>query len=129
MSKWKRLQQRKLDMRGVYSESHHCIDCNVDTAPGWPNRAEAERSLADCGGVPLKVNAQTEIYMVHDHVWKAAGMELWGGCLCVGCLEMRLGRKLTPDDFPPHVFNTDLPGTPRLLERQGSYDPLGAFEE
>jgi hypothetical protein len=40
-----------------------------------------------------------EYYMVHDNVWKAAGMEPEGGCLCIGCLEERLNRMLTPDDF------------------------------
>jgi hypothetical protein len=37
--------------------------------------------------------------MVHDAVWKAAGMEPYGGVLCIGCLEERLGRHLTADDF------------------------------
>ena len=26
-------------------------------------------------------------------------MEPWGGCLYVGCLEARLGRRLKPKDF------------------------------
>jgi hypothetical protein len=55
-------------------------------------------------------------------------MEPYGGVLCVGCLEKRIGRRLTPDDFPDHVFNTTYPGTPRLLERQGRHDPLGDWE-
>jgi hypothetical protein len=38
-------------------------------------------------------------------------MEPFGGCLCVGCLEKRLGRKLKPKDFEhDHSFN--LPGVP-----------------
>jgi hypothetical protein len=56
-------------------------------------------------------------------------MEPWDGCLCVGCLEKRIGRRLTPDDFDDHVFN-DLPGTPRLMERRGTpYYVLGDFPE
>jgi hypothetical protein len=56
-------------------------------------------------------------------------MKPWGGCLCVGCLEKRIGRELIPDDFDAdHVFNYAYPGTPRLLERQGRYDPLGDWE-
>lgn len=46
----------------------------------------------------------SERYMVHDEVWAAADMDENGGELCVPCLETRLGRQLTPDDFP-----TDIP--------------------
>jgi hypothetical protein len=53
------------------------------------------------------------------NVWKKAGMEPYGGCLCIGCLEKRLGRKLKPKDFQSgHPFK-DLRGTPRLIERRG----------
>ena len=55
--------------------------------------------------------------MVRSTVWKAAGMEGYGGCLCIGCLEERLGRKLKPKDFMrDHEFNA-MPGTERLLNR------------
>src|SRR5262245_59749408 len=40
-----------------------------------------------------------EVYMVHDHLWEAAGMAPDGGFLCIGCLETRLGRRLAPADF------------------------------
>lgn len=40
------------------------------------------------------------------------------GCLCIGCLELRLGRRLVPKDFPEHPFNR-MPGTRRLMERRG----------
>lgn len=64
-----------------------CDDCGVDTTPEPP--------------------AGWEYYMVHDPVWAAAGMPVpddpegfvGEGILCIGCLEKRLGRKLTPDDF------------------------------
>jgi hypothetical protein len=46
-----------------------------------------------------------EWYMVHDDVWKAAGMETMGGALCIGCLEERLGRDLTADDFKDCPLN------------------------
>jgi len=46
-------------------------------------------------------------------------MEGWGGCLCIGCLEKRIGRRLKPKDFlRDHPFNL-MPGTQRLLERRG----------
>ena len=63
-----------------------CLDCGFDCH-------------SDEGG---------EYYMVHDRVWKEARPEDWG-MLCVGCLEKRLGRRLTPRDFTgapvnnPHV--------------------------
>jgi hypothetical protein len=60
----------------------------------------------------------TEIYSVKPAVWKAAGMELLGGCLCIGCLEKRLGRTLTARDFlRDDPLNRTL-GTERLLARR-----------
>ena len=55
-------------------------------------------------------------------------MEDFGGCLCIGCLEKRIGRKLKPKDFlRGHPFNRpQLPGTKRLLERRGRPRLLGA---
>lgn len=52
-----------------------CVDCRVDT------------------------HHIQESYMVHDRVWKKAGMKPDGGRLCVGCIERRLGRKLNCNDF------------------------------
>jgi hypothetical protein len=71
-------------------------------------------------GVPLSFTPWSEVYTVRNTVWKQAGMEGWGGCLCIGCLEKRIGRQLTPKDFDPkHAFNTDeMPGTVRLLSRR-----------
>ena len=48
------------------------------------------------------------------------GMEPTGGCLCVGCLEKRLGRSLRPKDFPRRDEFNILPGTKRLIERRGT---------
>jgi hypothetical protein len=59
-----------------------------------------------------------EVFYVRDRVWKKAGMKPWGGCLRIGCLETRIGRRLKPKDFTDHIFNT-LPCTPRLLNRRG----------
>lgn len=102
----------------------------MDTAPGCPNREQAEkeanRQLAagkKKWAVRVKVDNRSEQYFVHDHVWKAAGMSIdrrnWDGALCVGCLEVRIGRRLNPSDFTDHIFNIYFPATPRLLERQG----------
>src|SRR5262249_23976911 len=114
---------------GKTPESWCCVDCGVNTAPGHPDRIEMEklyrRSAAlSRAGIEIPVakvryDDQCEIYTVREAVWKKAGMEPTGGCLCVGCLERRLGRKLKPKDFPASDEFNILPGTKRLIERRG----------
>jgi len=124
----------RFDLKGATPESWACIDCGINTAPGYPTRIEMERlyrtaaALAQMSGeknptiTKLRFNDTCEVYTVRDSVWKAAGMEPKGGCLCVGCLEKRLGRRLNPKDFPRrHPFNW-LPGTERLLARRDLED-------
>jgi hypothetical protein len=41
--------------------------------------------------------------MVTDYVWAAAGDTK--GCLCIGCLENRLGRRLSRTDFADVMMN------------------------
>ena len=140
MSKWRRVQQPVDFKNSNICESHHCIDCGVDTAPGCLNREQAEKEVnrqIQAGkkkwALPVKVDSRSEQYFVHAHVWQAAGMTSggWDGCLRVGFLEARIGRRLNPSDFSDHIFNIHFPGTQRLLERQGrvkvediSYDCL-----
>jgi hypothetical protein len=92
-----------------------CKDCGMETEP-WPPRRGTQ-----------------EHYIVKDSVWQAAGMPPGkmdpdnhlaihgGGILCVGCIEKRLGRMLTIDDFPPlvHDLLKGSENTPRLLSRAG----------
>ncbi len=109
-------------------ETWLCVDCGINTAPGHPTSRELELAYnratvldAITGEehplATLHYNDRCEIYMVRDSVWKAAAMKDWGGCLCIGCLEKRLGRTLNRKDFGDHPFNS-LPGTPRLLDRR-----------
>jgi hypothetical protein len=56
---------------------------------------------ADCGNDTLP----HEQYMLFDAVWAQAGGG--DGFLCVGCLEDRLDRRLTPDDFLAVPLNDD----------------------
>lgn len=49
----------------------------------------------DCGEDTSNIG---EYYMVNDAVWKQA-VENKKAILCIGCLEARLNRRLTPDDF------------------------------
>ncbi len=67
----------------------HCQDCDVD------------------------VIAVGECYMVQDAVWPLAED---GGVLCVGCLEARIGRELTREDFTACLVNLQA-GSPRLRSR------------
>lgn len=129
MSKWKRLRQKLSPVpsfKGTWSESHLCIDCGFDTAPGILCRTDAEKEAARqiAAGIhkwviPTHINNKSEVYMVYDHVWERAGVEGYGGCLCIGCLEKRIGRPLIPDDFDKEHPFFHLPGTYRLLNRRG----------
>ena len=115
----------KPDFRGKVPESWQCIDCGRNTAPGIKNRAQTEQAFQilklmgkEDEGVAMELNDQSEVYHLRDAVWKAAGMAPFGGCLCIGCLEKRLGRQLRPTDFDTsHSFNR-APGTPRLMGRR-----------
>jgi hypothetical protein len=113
-------EKQPLDMTGVYSEHHNCIDCGYNTQPGASPRALAEFLINRDGQCPYTFTKDSEVYYVHNKVWRAAGMEPNGGCLCIGCVEKRLGRKLKPKDFRPHAFNNpNLPCTERLRDRRG----------
>jgi len=123
-----RRERREGYLKGKMPESWLCVDCGINTAPGLLSRIEMERACKTAAviealsgkdpGVKQEITAQCEIYTVRNAVWKAAGMEPWGGCLCIGCLEERFGRQLRPKDFlRRHPFN-GLPGTPRLLQRR-----------
>src|ERR1700730_16112473 len=93
---------KKIDARGVTPESWACVDCGVNTAPGMMNRIQIEQFFAanwNNRGAPQTVDDWSEIYMVKPVVWEAAGMDGMGGCLCIGCLEKRIGRTLVPRDF------------------------------
>ena len=76
-----------------------CLDCGVDTA---------------------RID---EYYIVTSQVWLSAN-PVKAGMLCIGCLEGRLGRNLTPEDFIDCPLNTDHAGwnrkSERLLERLGA---------
>jgi hypothetical protein len=109
-------------------ESWCCVDCGVNTAPGHPDRKEMERLYIKSVAIKkltgkeipiaqLEYNDQCEVYDVRPSVWKVARIEPMGGCLCIGCLEQRLGRALRWRDFTSHPCNT-MPGTERLLLRR-----------
>lgn len=72
--------------------NYKCMDCGVDT------------SVID------------EYYMVQHELWKSVAER--DGMLCIGCLEKRLDRKLTPNDFIDALVNRGyFTQSRRLLER------------
>jgi hypothetical protein len=101
-------------------ESWLCVDCGVNT-PGCPDGPQTRIDLALNGESAVTYDRNSEVYTVKDAIWKQAGMRPWGGCLCIGCLERRLGRHLRPKDFSRHDYKVwaNLPCTERLLNRRG----------
>jgi hypothetical protein len=110
-----------IDLRGT-PKSWECVDCGVNTAPGLSTKSELKRVFkADPdASVRQRIDHKSEVYCVRGVIWKKAAMGPYAGCLCIGCLEARIGRDLKPKDFEPgHPFNNpDVPATPRLKERR-----------
>jgi hypothetical protein len=103
-------------------ESWLCVDCGVNTAPGVLNGPETRIAFAmGAESIPHSLNRETEVYSVKDAIWEQAGMRPWNGCLCIGCLEKRIGRQLRPRDFSRHDQKVwaEMPCTERLLNRRG----------
>jgi hypothetical protein len=105
---------------GGGTDSWDCVDCGVNTAPGLKNGIEMKQAFAADWNISIMqtVDTSSEVYMVTPQIWKAAGMKDWNGCLCIGCLEKRLGRPLTPMDFNRDHCFASMPGTKRLLARR-----------
>jgi hypothetical protein len=111
-------------LTGRVSEHSLCVDCGVNTDPSNPTKKEMAKRIWEAKlagrewGDTITIDDRCEVYMVREKVWAEAGMGPYGGCLCIGCLEKRLGRRLRPKDFQRnHPFHV-LPGTDRLLGRR-----------
>jgi hypothetical protein len=81
----------------------------------------ADTNCADCRWNTLALG---EWYAVRDDVWEQACRReprpAWE-ILCIGCLEERLGRRLTPDDFiDAPVNDPNMPGTSSRLRARMS---------
>lgn len=86
----------------LYEDVWFCVDCHAHTG------------------------LMGEYYMVNADVWAQGGADK--GMLCVECLEERIGRTLTNEDFPNLPVNS--PGevffqSERLLDRMGKSFSLG----
>jgi hypothetical protein len=92
-------------------------------------RAEqAELRASMCIDCKADIYTIREYFMVTKKVWKASGLKYDGGMLCVGCLEKRIGRELTQEDFPVVPLNADEgvwgEKSERLRQRQRQARPL-----
>lgn len=67
-----------------------CLDCGIDLQPD--------------------VLDEEQVFMVRGDVWAEAGLRL--GCICVDCLEQRLGRPLNVNDL----------GSEGVLNEPSEYD-------
>ncbi len=75
----------------------------------------------DCGQDTRTID---EYYMVKNDVWPRHPQHptrRLNGMLCIGCLEARLERKLTEDDFTHYPVNVDGKFSPRLRNRLGNF--------
>lgn len=88
----------------------NCMDCGIDTAGS------------------IQPRTPSEYYMLHYKLWEeAVAKPDRGRMLCIGCVETRLGRKLTKADFHPGKNNNGginsldytnpAPKTERLVDR------------
>lgn len=72
------------------SDTEHDIECECDECADLAARF----ICIDCD----EDTSRVDYYMVHDRVWKAAGMGD-DGMLCTHCLEERLGRPMMVRDY------------------------------
>jgi hypothetical protein len=88
-------------------------------------RERAEAELADlaqyqCNDCGVNVVTAGEFYMLKPQIWEDELGLSWDDNLCVGCLENRLGRKVTLHDmgsFPAYKWMQ--PPSDRLRDRLG----------
>ena len=112
-----------MDLKGVMPESWCCVDCGINTAPGFKNRAQAEQAFAvDLEQSRLHAESQRVHRGLHHQGKGLAGR----GHGSDGRLPVhRLPRSGSDGSWWPrnfvrkHPFNS-LPGTARLLSRRGA---------
>jgi hypothetical protein len=127
--KWRHLTQREPDVKMAICP--YCRDevrdedflSHIEMHPVDDMRW---RNCLDCG---IRTDHMGEWYIVNENLWDSVvpedkdpdGEYRGGFCLCVGCLEARLGRKLIEEDFTDCSLNSDEEGSrsTRLLDRMG----------
>jgi hypothetical protein len=131
-------------MTPLQQDDHPCGDCGQPTTP-YRARTPADepyevivrvegaewwKAVPDDPGVPAE--GGWEYYRLTEEIWAEANDGVVGahGLLCIGCVELRLGRRLTPADFTapadsPHGSQANAPNwlsTDRLADRVGYLD-------
>jgi len=95
----------------------HCQDCSTRDRP----TVLMVRWLGGFGG---SGGSDREWFMLKDSVWNLAQRHRPRRFLCVGCLERRLGRRLTAADFRRSAkVNFVSYKSPRLLRRMRGLKP------
>jgi len=75
-----------------------------------------------CRDCSLDTTASGDWLMVHNHVWLSSGLGCEAGVLCIPCLEQRLGRELTLEDFvPADPLNRDFWHDDLMLPQRWQY--------
>lgn len=101
------------------TEGRGCLDpVSVLVSGGVIEIVDVEVGSArcdDCGFDTLDPEG-SEWYAVADAVWQPVAAD--ATFLCVGCLEERLGRRLTPTDFSPFGIESPSPESRRLADRK-----------
>lgn len=94
-----------------WSEDDECCDeCHEDP----------DMLAFDCIDCTVNTFENDEYYMVQFELWETYGVE--EGMLCIGCLEDRMGRQLTSEDFIEAPINHEevFSKSNRFLDRWGS---------
>ncbi len=89
--------------------------------------AQPKNNRFICLGCKTNTFSIGEHFMLHDDIWRlvnppTAKNPTSLGMLCIGCVEERLGRKLTPKDFHKCYLNSRTYKTARsarLTDRLG----------
>jgi hypothetical protein len=72
------IKHKNLSGEGRFSESYLCVDCGFNTAPGCPDRKQADAEILLCGKSTAVFTKESETYPVKDTIWERADMEPWG---------------------------------------------------
>jgi hypothetical protein len=72
----------------------------------------------ECIGCHVSTMRINEYYMILNKLWRKVNPKKVG-MLCIGCVEDRLGRELTPEDFTSAPVNSIREYSPRLQKRLG----------
>lgn len=84
-----------------------CSDYEYDPCPEQFEGCEGSCYGFECFDCSANTLHLDEFYMVHDEIWDSAlPKNQRNRMLCIGCLEKRIGRLLTPNDFTDAPINT-----------------------